>query len=101
MTDEITPERRGVMSRRCGGWGGELEAGAIRTGERGLAEPGKQESFATGSGLAFARPGVPTAPGVLAALLQGLREEPGDELLPIVALRCTGCGRVELYAPPR
>jgi hypothetical protein len=75
-----------------------LEVGSIRA--TGLAAgPGNEESFATG-GVAFVRPGVPTAPGMLSAFLQGLREEPGDELLPLVALRCTGCGRVELYADP-
>lgn len=89
------------MSRRCVGCGSELEAGTIRASQKGPAESGKEESFAADVGLAFARPGVPTAPGLLAAFLQGLREEPGDELLPIVALRCTGCGRVELYALPR
>ena len=88
------------MSRRCVGCGGELEGGTIRASQKGPLEPDK-ESYAAGTGLAFARPGVPTAPGVLTAFLQGLREEPGDELLPIVALRRTGCGRVELYAPPR
>jgi hypothetical protein len=89
------------MSRRCVGCGGELEAGSVRASDRGRSDRGTEESYAADAGLAFARPGVPTAPGLLAAVLQGLREEPGDELLPIVALRCTGCGRLELYAPPR
>jgi len=88
------------MSMRCVGCGGQLEIGSIRASRKGPWEQGKEESYAVETGLAFVRPGVTTAPGMLAAFLQGLREEPGDELLPIVALRCVGCGRVELYAEP-
>jgi len=50
------------------------------------------------SAFAFVRPGTPTSANPVKAFLQGVRDEPGDQLLPLQAYRCTGCGRVELYA---
>ena len=43
-------------------------------------------------------PGVPTSPNVLSAFLQGLKDVPGDQLLPITVYRCTACGhKFELF----
>jgi hypothetical protein len=98
-------KRKGcVMSKRCVACGGELEAGAMQARSTSPLLPDealvKEDPLTVVSRFAFVRPGVPTSPNVLKAFLQGLHDEPGDQLLPIVALRCTGCGRLELYANP-
>jgi len=89
------------MTKKCPACEGELEAGAIRARNTNTLMPdsavGKQELFMIVAAFAFVRPGVPTSANPVKAFLQGLREEPGEQALPLVAYRCTGCGRVELY----
>ena len=62
------------------------------------SSPVKQEPFRVVSPFAFVRPGAPTSANPVKAFAQGLHEAPADQLLPIAAFRCIGCGRVELYA---
>ena len=90
------------MSKRCVACGGELETGVIQARNVSPLLPEealvKEDPLTVVSRFAFVRPGVPTAPNVLSAFLQGLKDVPGDQLLPITAYRCTGCGRLDLYA---
>jgi hypothetical protein len=80
------------MEKRCVICGGRLEPGAIRA---------RTVQRLVVSAFAFVRPGVPTSANPARAFLQGLREEPEEELLPVEVFRCTGCGRLELFAPAR
>jgi hypothetical protein len=90
------------MSKRCVACGGELETGGIQARNTSPLLPDealvKDDPLTVVSRFAFVRPGVPTAPNFLSALLQGLKEVPGDQLLPITVYRCTACGRLDLYA---
>jgi hypothetical protein len=90
------------MDRRCPTCGGALEAGAARARNTFPLTPDtallKSEPSGPAGGLVFVRPGVPTSTNPISAFLQGLREEPGEQLLSITAYRCVGCGRVELFA---
>ena len=87
------------MERHCVACGGELEAGALRARNTAAGPLGTPELGMVVSAFAFIRPGTATSANPVKAFLQGLRDEPGDQLLPLEAFRCPGCGRVELYAP--
>jgi hypothetical protein len=86
------------MDNRCAGCGGPLEPGTLRARNM-TTGPGMPELGMVVSAFAFIRPGTPTSANPVKALLQGLREEPEDVAFDLVAFRCTGCGRLELYAP--
>jgi hypothetical protein len=90
------------MDRRCPACGGALEVGVARAQNAFTLTPDtallKPAPSGPAGGLVFVRPGVPTSTNPVSAFLQGLREEPGEQLLPITAYRCAGCSRVELYA---
>jgi hypothetical protein len=92
------------VPRRPAACGGDLESGFVQARNTNVLAPEaalvKQEPFMVVAAFAFVRPGVPTSMNPVSAFLQGMREEPADQLLPITAFRCTGCGRVELYAGP-
>jgi hypothetical protein len=46
----------------------------------------------------FIRPGAPTSPNPVEAFAQGMRSEPEDVPIDLIAQRCLQCGRVELFA---
>jgi hypothetical protein len=81
------------MSKTCPACGATLETGLLIAQNRNPLEP-----FATVNELTFVRPGAPTSPNPVSAFLQGMREEPSKQTLAVSAFRCTGCGRIELYA---
>jgi len=86
------------MEKQCIACGGRLEPGSIRA--RNMDGPlGAPEMGMVVSAFAFVRPGTPTSPNPVKAFVQGLRDEPGEQLLPLEAFRCTACGRVEVFAP--
>jgi hypothetical protein len=84
--------------KRCVACGGRLEAGAIRARNTEAGVSGIPELGMVVSSFTFVRPGTPTSANPVTAFLQGLREEPGERLLPLEAFRCTECGRVEMFA---
>jgi hypothetical protein len=86
------------MEKRCIACGGQLEPGAIRAANTPNVS-GIKEPLMEVTAFAFIRPGVPTSANPVRAFLQGLREEPGDRLMPLEVFRCTRCGWVELFAP--
>jgi hypothetical protein len=86
------------MEKRCVACGGQLEPGAIRARNTESGVLGQPELGMVVSAFAFVRPGVPTSGNPVKAFVQGLHEEPGEQLLPLAVFRCTGCGRIELYA---
>jgi hypothetical protein len=86
------------MEKRCVACGGQLEPGAIRARNSESAVLGQPELGMVVSAFAFVRPGVPTSGNPVKAFVQGLHEEPGEQWLPLAVFRCTGCGRIELYA---
>lgn len=77
------------MDKQCSACGGQLEPGFLRAHCVWLI----LNSFD------FIRPNVPTSANPVRAFFQGLHEEPGEQRLPLAAFRCTGCGRLELFAP--
>jgi ribosomal protein S14 len=85
------------MSNRCPVCGAALESGAVRARNQNTLGD-LNEPFMVVTEFAFVRPGVPTSANPVSAFLQGLREEPSDQALPLTAYRCTRCGRVEFYA---
>jgi len=88
------------MTRQCSTCGGQLEAGTIRARNTSAGFDIK-EPWMMVSAFTFVRPGMPTSANPGTAFLQGLREEPEEKLLPLEAFRCTGCGRVEIFAPEK
>ncbi len=86
------------MDKRCAGCGDPLEPGTLQAQNMGSGGRGPELGMVVSS-FAFIRPGTPTSANPLKALMQGLREEPDDVAFALAAFRCTGCGRVELYAP--
>jgi hypothetical protein len=85
------------MDRQCIACGGQLETGTL--GARNTSSVSDlSELLMAVTAFAFIRPGVPTSSNPVRAFVQGLRDEPGEQQLPIVAFRCVKCGRVELYA---
>jgi hypothetical protein len=100
LAEVMMESSTGMTCARCGG---QLQMGTFRAisvlvgGVAGqLTAPATE---AERSDLRFVHPGTPTAPNVLRAFLQGLREEKDDVELPVTAWRCERCGRLELYAP--
>ena len=87
-----------MRSKQCSSCGGALEQGTLRAQPADMLKGASKESFRVVSGFSFVRPGAPTSPNPIAAFQQGLRDEPSDQLIPIVPFRCVECGRVELYA---
>jgi hypothetical protein len=85
------------MEKRCVGCGGQLESGVVRARNTSTTVGPVQPGIVV-TAFAFVRPGTPTSANPVKAFVQGLREEPGEESLPLEAFRCVGCGRVELYA---
>jgi hypothetical protein len=86
------------METRCAICGGELEKGRVQarnTGAGMLAELGMVVSR-----FAFVRPGTTTSMNPIDAFAQGMREEPEDATIPLFAIRCRSCGRVELVTDP-
>ena len=82
------------MDKKCVGCGGALETGTVKARNTTTLVPDVARIWE----VAFVRPGVPTAPNFIGALLQGLKDAPDDQYLPVTAYRCTACGRLELYA---
>lgn len=82
------------METKCPKCGGQMLPGT--TTARGLWDdrvmPRDEPS------LLFIVPGTPTSPNPIKAFAQGLADEPADRALPIVGLRCSNCGFLELYA---
>ncbi|VTR91594.1 unnamed protein product [Gemmata massiliana] len=85
------------MDKRCVGCGGQLESGTIRARNMGQAVHSGPQPGVIVSTFAFVRPGTPTSGNPVKAFLQGLHEEPGDQLFALEAYRCAQCGRVEFY----
>jgi hypothetical protein len=88
-----------AMERTCVGCGGALERGSVQARNLVAGTDIKEPSMVVAA-FSFVRPGVPTSPNLVKAFLQGVRDEPTDEWLPVAAYRCVGCGRLELYAGP-
>jgi len=88
------------MDKQCVGCGGRLEAGAIRAQNTATGTDLPQLGMVV-TAFAFVRPGTPTSANPLKAFAQGLRDEPGEQLLPLEVFRCTACGRVEVFASDR
>jgi hypothetical protein len=86
-----------VRNKRCPSCGGAYEQGALRARPATVLTEAREASRVV-SDFFFVRPGVPTSGNPVEAFRQGLREEPGEQLIPVVALRCAECGRVELFA---
>ncbi len=85
-----------MRDRRCPSCGGVYEEGTLRARPATVLTDSK-EALRVVSDFFFVRPGVPTSGNPVQAFLQGVREEPDEQLMPVVALRCAECGRVELY----
>ena len=85
------------VSKRCGDCGAELECGILHARNQSTVTAINEPLMAV-TEFAFVRPSAPTSPNLVTRSSRECGASRPTRHWPVMAYRCTRCGRLELYA---